>query len=342
MTQLRYSRQVLFPGIGSSGQQKLEQSRALLIGCGALGSVIAEILVRGGVGRLTIADRDFVDETNLQRQSLYTEEDCRNGLPKAAAAVKHLRAINSGVEVIPRVVDVNTSTISDLVPGHDIILDGTDNFETRFLINDASLKYHVPWVYGGCAGAYGMCVAFVPGLTPCLRCILEAMPPPGSSPTCDTIGIIGPIVHVIAALEATEALKILTGQFEKLSRKLLNVDLWENQISGMDLSGMQPDGSCPACGQNQYEFLEGKYEGRTTSLCGRNAVQIHRNEPDSVDFHAISERLAPLGTVSYNEFLLKAAVERYEIALFRDGRAIIRGAHDVEDARCAYAKFIGS
>jgi molybdopterin-synthase adenylyltransferase len=342
MSDVRYSRQILFSGIGAEGQAKLLQSRVLLIGCGALGSVMAEILVRAGIGRLTIVDRDYIDETNLQRQSLYTEADCLAGLPKAAAAARHLSEINSRVELTAKILDVNASTIEDLVAGHDLILDGTDNFEARFLINDASLKWRIPWVYGACVGAYGMCVAFVPGITACLRCVLEQLPPPGSSPTCDTVGVIGPVVHVVAALEAAEALKILTGHLDKLNRRLMNIDLWENQITGMNIARLQRDGDCPACGRQQFEFLEGKHEGRTLSLCGRDAVQVVRSEPSPVDFKGIAGRLQALGAVTYNEFLLKANIGPLEIALFRDGRSIIRGTHDVEEARRIYAKYIGS
>jgi molybdopterin/thiamine biosynthesis adenylyltransferase len=342
MTESRYSRQILFPGIGAEGQKMLERSRVLLVGCGGLGSVMAEILTRAGVGRLSIADRDFIEDSNLQRQSLYTEADCRAGLPKAEAAVRHLSAINSRIELVPEILDVNAGSIASLVPGHDLIMDGTDNFETRFLLNDASLKWHVPWVYGACVGAYGMCLAFVPDRTPCLRCVLEQLPPPGSSPTCDTAGVIGPIVHLVAALEAAEALKILTGQLERLNGRLVSVDLWENQIWNLNLAQMPRDPGCPACGQRVFEFLEGKHEGRTQSLCGRDAVQVYCNTPRPVDLTTIAERLAPLGKVTCNEFLLRASLDRFEIALFRDGRAIVRGTQDVDEAKRIYAKFIGS
>jgi molybdopterin-synthase adenylyltransferase len=342
MSELRYSRQVLFSGIGPGGQDRLARSRVLLIGCGALGSVIAEILVRAGIGRLTLADRDYVDESNLQRQSLYTESDCRSGLPKVTAAVRHLSEINSRVELAPMILDVNASTIATLVPGQDLILDGTDNFETRFLINDASLKWNVPWTYGGCVGAYGICVAFVPGSTPCLRCLLEQLPPPGTSPTCDTVGVIGPIVHVVAALEAAEGLKILTGQIGKLNPRLMNIDLWENQISAMELSHMQGGGDCPACGRRSFDFLEGKQEGRAQFLCGRDAVQVHPNASGPIDLAAIAARLSALGPVTCNEFLMKARIDKFEIALFRDGRAIVRGTHDADEARRLYAKFVGN
>ena len=338
----RYSRQILFSGIGASGQEKIGLGRILLVGCGALGSVIAEILVRAGIGRITIADRDYIDESNLQRQALFTEEDCRSGLPKAIAASRHLRAINSSVDVHPEVLDVRASTIEALVREQDLILDGTDNFETRYLLNDASLRWDKPWVYGACVGAYGMSVAFVPHVTPCLRCILQLLPPPGSSPTCDTVGVIGPIVHVVAALESVEALKLLTGQRDLLNRKLITMDLWGNRFATMDLSAQKPDPECPACGQGRLEFLDGLHEGHADMLCGRNAVQISRAVPRPVDLGPIAKRLSELGSVTHNEFLLKAKIGECEIALFRDGRAIVRGTQDIGEARRIYSRFIGN
>jgi molybdopterin-synthase adenylyltransferase len=338
----RYSRQTLFTGIGTAGQEKLAKSRVLLVGCGALGSVIAEILVRAGVGCLTIADRDYVEESNLQRQSLFTEEDARAAIPKAVAAAGHLREINSGVVTDPRIVDVHSRTIEELVRGQHLIVDGTDNFETRYLLNDASLRWDVPWVYGACVGSYGLCAAFVPGRTPCLRCLLEQLPPPGSSPTCDTAGVIGPIVHFVAAMESAEALKILTGALDRVNRKLTTVDLWENQFHALDLSRGQRSPGCPACGERRFEFLEGKHEGQSETLCGRNAVQIRRSASRPVEFEPIAARLAPVGTVNYNDFLLRATVDGFEIALFRDGRGIVRGTRDAEEARRIYAKYIGN
>lgn len=338
----RYSRQILFAPIGRTGQDRLSRSRTLLVGCGALGSVLAEILTRAGIGRLTIADRDYVDESNLQRQSLYTERDCRDGLPKAVAAARHLREINSSVELVDRVLDVSARSVESLVRGQDLILDGTDNFETRYLLNDASLRWSIPWVYGACVGSYGLCLAFIPGITPCLRCVLEQLPSPGSSPTCDTNGVIGPIVHLVAALESAEALKILTGNLKQVSPKLFTADVWENRIAMLDLSRLKTNSKCPACGQGRYEFLEGGHESRTQVLCGRDAVQIWRTNPQSPDFKLIAERLTKLGPVQYNEFLLRAHLEGFDIALFNDGRSIIRGTQDVEEARRIYAKFIGN
>jgi molybdopterin-synthase adenylyltransferase len=304
--------------------------------------VMAEIIVRAGIGRLTLVDRDYIDESNLQRQSLFTESDCREGLPKATAAAAHLSAINSRVVLDPRIMDVNAATIAGLVEEQDLILDGTDNFEARFLINDASVKWGIPWVYGACVGAYGLCVAFVPGKTPCLRCVLGQLPPPGSSPTCDTVGVIGPIVHLVAAWEVAEGFKILTGRPERLNGKLMNFDLWENQVSGIDLANLRHEGECPACGQRNFEFLEGRHESRAQLLCGRDAIQLFRTSPGAADFTSIANRLASVGTVTQNEFLLKAQVDQLEIVLFRDGRAIIRGTHDPDEARRIYAKYIGN
>jgi adenylyltransferase/sulfurtransferase len=241
-----------------------------------------------------------------------------------------------------KVLDVNASTIESLVQNQDLILDGTDNFETRYLINDASQKWRIPWIYGACVGAYGLSVAFLPGATPCLRCILEHLPPPGSSPTCDTSGIIGPIVHLVAALQSAEALKILTGNAQQLSGKLISMDVWENQILSLDLENFQRDPDCPACGRGRLEFLNGEQEGRAQHLCGRDAVQIRRATPQSIDFQSIAERLNRLGEVTYNEFMLRAVIEDYEIALFADGRGIVRGTQDVDEAKRIYARYVGN
>lgn len=332
---------MLFGGIGAAGQEKIGRSRVLLVGCGALGSVIAEILVRAGIGCITIADRDYVEESNLQRQSLFTEEDCTDGLPKAIAAARHLRAINSSIDVCPEVTDVRASNIEALVQDQDLLLDGTDNFETRYLLNDASLRWQKPWVYGACVGAYGMSVAFIPHVTPCLRCILQLLPPPGSSPTCDTVGVVGPIVHLVAAFESAEALKLITGRTDLLNRKLVTMDLWENRLATMDLSLQKPDPECPACGQGELEFLDGHHEGRADMLCGRNAVQISRAAERTVDLAAIAGRLSQSGPVTLNEFLLRAKIGEIEIALFRNGRAIVKGTRDIGEARRIYSRFIG-
>jgi len=338
----RYSRQVLFPGIGELGQDKLRNSRVLLVGCGALGSVIAEILVRAGIGRLVLVDRDFIDESNLQRQSLFTEEDWRQSLPKAIAAARHLREINSDVEVCESVADVRASSVEGFAAGVDLILDGTDNFETRYLLNDVSVKHSIPWVYGACVGSYGLCLPILPGESPCLRCLVECLPPPGSSPTCDTAGILGPVVHLVAAFEAAEALKILSGSLKQVSRKLISIDMWQNCVSQLDLGGGGRNRDCPACGRRSFEFLAGEHEDRTALLCGRNAVQIRRERGQPPDFAGIAARLGAVSRVTFNEHILRAVTDGFELALFRDGRAIIKGTQDVELARRLYSKYVGN
>ncbi len=338
----RYSRQTLFRGIGPAGQEKLGRGRVLLVGCGGLGSVTAEILVRAGVGKLTIADRDYVEDSNLQRQALYTEADAREGLPKAVAAARHLADINSSVSITAQVTDVNSRTIERLVDSQDLIVDGTDNFETRYLLNDASLRWNLPWIYGACVGSYGLCLAVIPGQTPCLRCLLEQLPAPGSAPTCDTIGVIGPIVHLVAAMESAEALKILTGNAALVNRKLTSVDLWDNQVMTLDVSRLEKIPGCPACAARRFEFLAGEHESQAQTLCGRNSVQIWRSVPHPLDFEPIAVRLASVGSVQYNDYLLRANVDGFEIAVFRDGRSIVRGTRDAEEARRIYSKFIGN
>ncbi len=336
----RYSRQVLFAPIGPGGQEKLAKSQVLLVGCGALGTVLAELLVRAGVGTLTIADRDFLELSNLQRQSLFTESDCQDELPKAVAAAAHLKRINSEVKIVDLVAEINAANVGQWVPGQDLILDGTDNFETRYLLNDASLKWQVPWVYGACVGSYGMSTVFLPGETACLRCILDPIPPPGSSPTCDTVGVIGPVVHAVAALQCGEALKILTGNSNKLGGKIITMDLWENRVTSTSLrEAKRPD--CPACGCEEFEFLDGNHETGTQTLCGRDAIQIWQPSTGPMDFRSISQRLDLVGKVRYNDYLLRATIEDKEIALFRDGRSIIRGTQDPDEARRLYAKYIG-
>ncbi len=337
----RYSRQILFREIGVEGQARLGGSRILVVGCGALGSVIAEILVRAGVGHVTLVDRDYIDDSNLQRQSLYTEADCREGLPKAEAAVRHLREINSSIELVGKVEDVRPSTIGPLVAGMNLILDGTDNFETRYLLNDAALKWRIPWTYGACVGAYGICMTIVPGVTSCLRCVMRQLPVPGSSPTCDTVGVIGAVVHLVAAFEAAEAMKILTGRLDQVNRSLVAIDLWENRMSAIGTRG-ERDASCPACAEGRYEFLAGERESRAEALCGRNAVQVWSARAGSVDLAAVAERLAGVGSVTSNSFLVKADLGEREVAVFRDGRAIIRGTQDVGEARRLYSKLVGN
>ncbi len=333
----RYSRQIVFPEIGPAGQEKLSKSYAAIIGCGALGTVIATALVRAGVGKVRIVDRDFIEYHNLQRQVLFDEEDIRNNLPKAAAAAKHLQRVNSQVQVEGIVSDVNFTNIERLVKGADVILDGLDNMETRFLINDVSLKMKIPWIYGGAIAASGMTRTIVPGVTACYRCMVPSVPHNGKILTCDTAGVIAPAPWIIGSLQAAEALKILVGS-PKINRDLIIIDIWENDFAKLRVD---PRGDCPAC-QGRYEFLEGKISTKTASLCGQNAVQVLASRPTNISFSELANRLQPLGAVNYNEFMLQFKVDSHEILVFPDGRAIVKNTTDETLARGMYAKYIGT
>ncbi len=338
----RYSRQALFAPIGEQGQSLLNRSRVVVIGCGALGAVQSETLARAGAGRLTIVNRDFVEESNLQRQLMFEESDASNRLPKAVAAARRIARINSRVEVEPVVADVNYENVEEIIAGADLVLDGTDNFETRFLINDACVKTGVPWVYGAAVGSYGLTMTILPKETPCLRCVLEALPDPGSGPTCDTAGVIMPIVSIIGSIQSAEALKILTGNLSALHRSLVRVNVWDFQVNRLDLSKFGDRSDCPACGQGRFEYLRGAGRQVTTTLCGRNAVQISRSGAGRLDLPALARRLKEVGDVSYNDFLLRLRVEEFDITVFRDARSIIRGTTDPAVARTIYARYIGT
>jgi adenylyltransferase/sulfurtransferase len=338
----RYSRQILFDGIGEAGQERLLASRAVIIGCGALGAVQAETLARAGVGHLVLVDRDFVEESNLQRQIMFEEADARERLPKAVAAARRLARVNSDIQVTPLVTDVNYENIEEIIGGADVVLDGTDNFETRYLINDACVKNNIPWVYGAAVGSYGLTMTVLPHETPCLRCVLEEMPEPGSGPTCDTAGVVMPIISIIASVQVSEALKILTGQKTKLHGSLLRVDVWDFEINRTSLANFAGQDDCPVCSGNEFEFLAGAGRQVAVSLCGRNAVQIARARASQVDFKALAERLRPLGEVVFNDFLLRFRVDGYDITVFRDARSIIKGTNDINTARGLYARYIGA
>ena len=334
----RYARQLLLPGIGEAGQQKLLRSKAVIVGCGALGTVIANTLARAGVGHLVIADRDFIELNNLQRQILFDEEDIARGLPKAVAAAEKLRKVNSAIRIEPLVTDVNFGNIETLIRGADVVLDGTDNFETRYLINDACLKNGIPWIYGGVIAANGMSMTILPDRTPCLRCLFREAPPPGAAATCDTVGVLGPIVGVIASIEAAEALKLLTGQ-GRLNDGLIAVDLWANTFEQIAIPGRAED--CPACGAGRYEFLTAKEGLQTTTLCGHNAVQVSVRSTARIDFAEMARRLGPVGEVSFNEFMFRLRADGHELTLFPDARAIIKGTTDEALAKTLYAKYVG-
>ncbi len=339
----RYRKQVLFEGIGEDGQRKICAGRALVVGCGALGSVIADQLVRAGVGLVRIVDRDFVDITNLQREVLYDEQDVESHLPKAVAAAEKLRRVNSTITVEPVVADVNHTNIRDLADGVDVILDGTDNFEVRFLINDLSLETGLPWINGGCVGSHGQVMAIVPGKTACLRCLIEEIPEPGTTDTCDTAGVIGPAVNVVASLQVVEALKLLSGQRELIEPVLTILDVWDGSLRRLKTEGLAAKTNCPACVGGERDWLRGERGSRTTVLCGRNAVQLSPSEPGELSLSDLAARLADAGEVTQNPFLLRLRVKDpdREITVFRDGRAIITGTEDLAEARGLYARFVG-
>jgi len=335
----RYSRQELFSPIGPSGQAALRRARVAVVGCGALGSALAETMARAGVGALAVVDRDYVEESNLQRQSLFDEDDAARGLPKAVAAEARLKAINSEVSIEGVVADLAADNAADLVAGADLVLDGTDNFETRFLLNDVCLKGGIPWVYGACVGSYGLALLVRPRVTPCLRCVLEEMPAPGG-PTCDTVGVIGPVVQVVAGLQAAEALKLLTGRIEDLRPGVVSVDLWQNRFEVMDFGGRSP--WCPACTEGRYEYLDAGAGAGSAVLCGRDAVQVRAPRGTRVDLGALASRLAGSGDVARNEHLVRFRAPGTEMVVFGDGRAIVKGVKDTAQARSLYARYVGS
>ncbi len=334
----RYARQTLFAGIGREGQERISRGHVLIVGCGALGTVLANNLVRAGVGHVRIADRDFVEGNNLQRQVLFDEDDVLRGLPKAVAASEELRRINSLVELDARVTDVTAENVEELIAGIDVVLDGTDNFETRYLLNDACLKAGVPWIYSGVIAAYGVTMTVLPHDTACLRCVFPEQPLPGTTPTCDTAGVLNGIVGVISGMAATEALKLLVGS-DRLVRGLTWIDLWENTFDRIELP-RQDD--CPACGQGHFEYLDAPLDSGGTSLCGRNAVQVRARPGSSVDLDTLAERLRPVGEVATNGFLLRLRVDGHELTVFPDGRAIVKGTDDPAVARSLYARYIGA
>lgn len=342
MDRERYSRQVLFEGIGEEGQARLRGSRVAVIGCGALGAVQVESLARAGVGFLRLIDRDFVDESNLQQQIMFDEQDARDRLPKAIACQRRMARLNSEIEVEAIVGDVNFSNVEGYVADVDLVLDGTDNFETRFLINDACVKWMKPWIYGAAVGSYGLTMTVLPKETPCLRCILEILPPPGSSPTCDTAGVILPIILAIAAAQVSEALKLLTGRRNQLRGTLLQIDIWQGAFRQIRLDGVRDKSSCAACVHGQYEHLNAEQRQMAVSLCGRNAVHIAHTGDFRIDLVSLAERLKPVGEVELKPYLLCFKVGEQELNLFQDGHCIITGTTDINLARGLYAKYVGT
>ena len=333
----RYSRQILFPGIGAVGQRRLAGARVALVGCGATGSALASLLARSGVGTLRIIDRDYVEPSNLQRQSLFDEADAAESLPKAIAAARRIAAFNSQIVVEPQVADLTPANVAALLEGAHLILDGTDNFETRYLINDFAVSHSLPWIYSAAVGSYGVTMNVLPGVTACLACIFPDLPQ-GTFETCETAGILNSAVNATASIAATEALKLLVGATDRVRRTLLSFDVWHNQRAELAADKPRPD--CRTCGQRDFPHLAGKGRPHIT-LCGRNSVQIHeRHRP--VDFAEMSQRLQPHGAVRHNNFVLKFWPESYEMTLFPDGRAIIKGTSDTAVARSLYARYVGS
>jgi molybdopterin-synthase adenylyltransferase len=333
----RYSRQILFRGVGAEGQKRLAAAHVVVVGCGATGSAVASLLARAGVGTIRIVDRDYVEPSNLQRQTLFDESDARESFPKAVAAAKRIAAFNSQIVVEPQVADLTPANADVLLAGAELILDGTDNFETRYLVNDYAVKHGVPWIYAAAVGSYGITLNVLPGETACLACVFPDSPQ-GTFETCETAGILNPAVNLVASIEAAEALKILVGAREQVRRTLLSYDVWTNERA--EIQAGAPHAGCRVCDAHDFVHLRG--EGRPhITLCGRNSVQIHeRHRP--VDFAEMDARLKAHGTVRHNDFVLKFWREPYEMTLFPDGRAIIKGTTDTGVARSLYARFVGS
>jgi molybdopterin-synthase adenylyltransferase len=341
----RYHRQTILPQIGPAGQKRLAEARLLLIGCGALGCALADQLVRAGVGFLRLVDRDVVELTNLQRQTLFDEEDARASAAKAEAAATRLRQINSTIHIEPIVADVWAGNIEELSRSATLILDGTDNVQTRYLLNDAAVKLGIPWVHAACVGTEGRVMAILPKNSPCLRCVFPTPPAAGELPTCDTAGILGPAASASGALAATAAIKIITGQFQKQDHKLQTIDVWSGRFSSIDLAGAR-DPACPCCGQRKYEFLDADRAESSIALCGRNAVQI-RLAPawDAKQFDQAITRLAKAGQLEHAKWFTRCRLHEpagWVITCFRDGRLMIAGTSDLGRAKSICARYIGS
>ncbi len=336
----RYKRQMQFAPIGIRGQELIQQSRVVVVGVGALGSTIAERIVRMGVGHVTLIDRDWVEWDNLPRQTLFCESDVTNRLPKSVAAADRLSQISRQCTIVPIVEDLVPSNAERLLAESNLILDGTDNFETRYLVNDWSLKNRVPWIHGGCVGASGQVMAILPGETACFRCLLPELPGPDGQQTCDTVGVIGPAVMIIAAWQSLEAIKILSGNKPSVTRDLICFDFWSSDFRKIKMDRIRTIDSCPAC-RGEYDFLSGKFASLSSVLCGKNAVQI---QPQSgrLDMVALSKRLKPHGTVESNPFLVRFTTGEFTLTIFGDGRVIVSGTQDPAIARSLYARWIGA
>ncbi len=338
----RYSRQIRFPQLGEAGQRALARARSFCAAAVLWAQCLPTISRAPASARLRIIDRDFIETHNLQRQILFDEVDVAQNLPKAEAAARKIRAINSTISVEPVVTDLDHTNILDLVGDADLILDGTDNFETRYLINDAAVKLSKPWIYGGVIGSEGQTMTIVPGQTPCLRCLIETAPPPGMTPTCETAGVLGPAVAVIASFEAIEAIKLLSGARDALNTHLIMVNVWDWSFRQLKVAGLVGKVNCPCCVRRNFEWLGGAMGSHTTTLCGRNAVQVAIRRSDPLDFGELAGRLNGIGAVRYNAFMLRFTTDGHEFTVFPDGRAIIKGTNDVAKARTLYAQYVGS
>lgn len=338
--QLRYSRQILFSPIGEEGQKKLACARVAIVGMGALGTALANHLTRAGIKFLRLIDRDFVELSNLQRQMLYEEADAHQHLPKVIAAKNKLQLVRSDIELDPHIADLTWRNAEELLTDVDLILDGSDNFQVRYLINDVSIKHRIPWIYGGAVSARGMSFTVLPGETPCLRCIFPHAPEPGTAETCDTAGVIGPIVHVIAAFQAAEAIKLLIGARDALETRLRHIDLWANHYQTLEVSNQKIQ-DCPACGHHQWDYLDpANKEQQEVSMCGRQTVQITLSHP--VDLNQLERRLKNASQVTRNPFMLKAHIdEEHQLAIFPDGRILVQGTTDIPFAKTLVARYIG-
>lgn len=336
----RYERQYILKEIGREGQAKLDKSHVAIVGIGALGSVSADLLTRAGIGHILLIDRDYLEINNLQRQVLYDEQDLKDHLPKAVVARRKLAQINSEIHIEYQIADVNPGTVGELLKGIDLIVDGTDNFETRFLLNDFALKHHVPWIYGGAIQTEGMSYVILPGEGPCLRCLFGSAPNPEDVQTCDRVGILAPVAHLIASFQAMEAIKILAGKRDDVERKLWKVDLWSRQFKAISVDHLKSK-PCDSCRGKDYPYLSRKLETRAVSLCGRNAVQIYREGQNPVDLKRLAEKLKALGEVRSNDYLLKCRIDSFDLTLFANGRAIIKGTEDAGKAKSLYSQYIG-
>lgn len=333
----RYARQSRFGPIGEEGQSRIRSACVAIIGCGALGTVQAEILARAGVGTLRLIDRDYVEWSNLQRQFLFDESDAEEAMPKAAAAARRIAKVNHEVVVEPRVADLTPRSIEELLEDVSLVLDATDNFETRYLINDYAVRESIPWIYGAAVGSYGLKLAILPDHSACFRCVYPD-PPQGLQPTCETAGVLAPVTAVIASLQAADALKILVSGVESLVPRMTTLDVWTGEIR--QIAPPAPDPECPCCARREFSYLSGRHRA-PVSLCGRNAVQIHeRSRP--VDLEELAGRLRAFGEVRRNDFALRVFLDAYEMTVFPDGRAIIKGTTDPGVARSLYARYVGS